>query len=106
MYPRRAGSCDCNVSPWTALWKRKRGLVGVSDCRPISCAIRFAAVEVLMQNVYRLGLAERLGYKHHVFRVCAAVARYVPVFRFSRPKDFIVLEDTVEFLEDHLRDRL
>jgi len=65
-----------------------------------------AAVEVLMQNVYRLGLAERLGYKHHVFRVCAATACYVPVFRFSRPKDFTVLEDTVEFLEDHLRDRL
>jgi hypothetical protein len=61
-----------------------------------------AAVEVLMQNVYRLGLAETLGYKPRVFGVCAAAARSVPVFQFSRPKDFKALEESIEFLEDHL----
>ena len=55
-----------------------------------------AAVEVLMQNVYRLGLAERLGYKPRAFMVCAAAARDVPVFRLSRPKHFHALEETVE----------
>jgi hypothetical protein len=65
-----------------------------------------AALEVLMRNVYRLGLAERLGCKHHAFRVCAAAARQVPVFRFSRPKDFNALGATVELLENHLRNRL
>ena len=62
-----------------------------------------AAIEVLMQNVYRLNLAERLGYKPHAFTVCAAAARDVPVFRLSRPKHFHALEETVEVLEDHLR---
>ena len=64
-----------------------------------------ATVEVLMQNVYRLSLAERLGYKPYAFKVCSAAARHVPVFRFSRPKDFNALEETVEFLEDHLHDK-
>jgi energy-coupling factor transporter ATP-binding protein EcfA2 len=62
-----------------------------------------AAVEVLMQNIYRLGLAECLGYKPRAFAVCAAAARDVPVFRFSRPKDFTALEKAVEFLVAHLQ---
>ena len=63
-----------------------------------------AAVEVLMQNVYRLGLAEYMGYKPAAFVVCAATARDVPVFRFSRPLGFDTLHEGVEFLEDHMRD--
>ena len=42
------------------------------------------ALEVLMSNIFRLGLAERMGYKPAAFSVCAAAAREVPVFRFSR----------------------
>jgi hypothetical protein len=63
-----------------------------------------AAVEVLLQNVYRLGHAERLGYKPYTFKVCSAAARRVQVFRLSRPKDFNALGETVEFLEDHLHE--
>jgi hypothetical protein len=63
-----------------------------------------AAVEILIQNVYRPNLAERLGYKPHVFKVCAVAARRVPVFRLSRPMGFDALERGVEFLEDHLLD--
>jgi hypothetical protein len=61
------------------------------------------AVEVLMQNVYRLGLAERSGYKPNAFTVCAAAARNVPLFRLSRPKHFDALEETIGFLEEHIR---
>jgi hypothetical protein len=61
-----------------------------------------AALEVLMQNVYRLGLAERLGYKPHAFFVCATTARDVPVFRFSRPLGFGALNRNIEYLERHL----
>lgn len=64
-----------------------------------------ATVEVLMQNVYRMGLAERLGYKPYAFKVCTAAARHVPVFRFSRPRDFNALEESLEFLENHLHDK-
>jgi hypothetical protein len=64
-----------------------------------------AAVEILMQNVYRLDLAERLGCKPHAFIVCAAMARDVPVFRFSRPLGFDALVQSTELLEDHLCDR-
>jgi hypothetical protein len=60
------------------------------------------AVEVLMQNVYRLDLAECLGYKSLAFSVCAAAGRSVPVFQFRRPKDFATLEEGIDFLENHL----
>jgi hypothetical protein len=59
-------------------------------------------VEVLMQNVYPPGLADRLGYQPHVFKVCTAVAREVPVFRLSRPRDFAVLDQGIELLENQL----
>jgi hypothetical protein len=62
-----------------------------------------AAVEVLMQNIYRLELAEHMGFKPAAFTVCAAVARDVPVFQFSRPMRFDALRAGVELLEDHLR---
>jgi hypothetical protein len=61
-----------------------------------------AAVEVLMQNVYPPGLAERLGYKPHAFIACTAAARHVPVFRFSRPWDFAALGEGTKILENHL----
>ncbi len=64
------------------------------------------AVEVLMQNVYPLGLAARLGYQSQVFTVCTAAARDVPVFRLSRPWDFAALDQGIELLESHLRDML
>jgi hypothetical protein len=63
-----------------------------------------AAIEILLQNGYRLGLAEHMGHKPAAFVVCAAAARNVPVFRFSRPTGFDALRQGVEFLEDHLRD--
>jgi len=61
-----------------------------------------AAVEVLMQNVYPPGLAERLGYKPHTFIACTAAARHVPVFRFSRPWNVATLSQGTKILEDHL----
>ena len=61
-----------------------------------------AALEVLMQNIYRLSLAQRLGYKPNAFIFCAAAARDVPVFRFSRPLSFDALSQSIELLENHL----
>jgi hypothetical protein len=65
-----------------------------------------AAVEVLMQNVYWLGFAERSGHKPHAFVTCAAAARDVPVFRLSRPWDLAALDQSSELLESHLQDIL
>jgi hypothetical protein len=62
-----------------------------------------AAIEAIMQNVYRLSLAEYMGYKPHVFRLCATAADNVPVFRFSRPLGFDLLSKGVDLLEDHMR---
>jgi hypothetical protein len=61
-----------------------------------------AALEVLMQNVYRLNLAAYMGYKPTAFVVCAAAARDVSVFRFSRRREFDALDETVRALENHL----
>jgi hypothetical protein len=63
-----------------------------------------AALEVLMQNVYRLSFAERMGHKPAAFALCAAAASDIPVFRFSRRWGFGLLHEGVEFLENHLRD--
>jgi hypothetical protein len=62
------------------------------------------AIEILMQNVYASNFAERLGYKPPAFIACAAAARNVPVFRFSRPWDFAALSQSIEVLESHLLD--
>ena len=61
-----------------------------------------AAAEVLMQNVYQSGFAERSGYMSQVFITCAAAAREVPVFQFGRTRDFARMAPGVEMLEDHL----
>ena len=61
-----------------------------------------AAVEVLIQNIYRSGLAEHMGRKPELFVACATAARDVPVFQFSRPLRFHALPDSVDVLEDHL----
>ena len=63
-----------------------------------------AAIEVLMQNVYRLGIAEYMGHKPAVFVVCATAARDIPVFRFSRSLDFDTLGERMEILENHMCD--
>ena len=63
-----------------------------------------AAVEILMQNIYRSNLAEHMGKQASLFTVCAAVARDVPVYRFSRPLGFDMLPEGLDVLEQHLRD--
>jgi hypothetical protein len=60
------------------------------------------ALETLMRNVYPPGLADCLGYQPNVFIVCAAAARTVPVFRFSRPWNLSALNQSMEIFEDHL----
>jgi hypothetical protein len=65
-----------------------------------------AAVEILMQNVYRLDPAARLGYKPHAFKFCATAARDVSVFQFSRPLGFKFLDQGIESLDNHLRNTL
>jgi hypothetical protein len=72
-------------------------------CAPSMERLQGATVfEVLIQNIYRLGFAERMGYKPASFLVCAAAARDVPLFRFSRPRKFDALKESVELLEHHL----
>ena len=63
-----------------------------------------AAVEVLMQNIYRVAIAERMGRKANVFVACAAAAREVPVYRLSRPLGFQILPDVLNVLEEHLHE--
>jgi hypothetical protein len=65
-----------------------------------------SAIEVLMQNAYCSYLAEYMGRKPAIFALCVAMARQVPVFQFSRPMGFEVLDQGIEALEDHLRDNL
>jgi hypothetical protein len=62
------------------------------------------AVEVLMQNVYPPSLAHHQRYQSHVFLVCAATARDVPVFRFDRPWSFASFYQGIDLLESHLQD--
>jgi hypothetical protein len=59
------------------------------------------AVGVLLRNTYRLYIAEYMGRKDMVFSMCARIAEQVAVYRFSRPKDYGALEDTVALLERH-----
>ena len=63
-----------------------------------------ASVEVLMQNIYRVTMAERMGRKAKLFVACAAAARDVPVYRLSRPLGFQILPDVLKVLEEHLHD--
>ena len=63
-----------------------------------------AAIEALIQNVYRLNLAEQMGLKSSTFVTCAALAREVSLFRFSRRMGFDALGDGVDFLQDHMND--
>lgn len=60
-----------------------------------------SAMEALLQNTYRLFIAEDTGRKSQVFAVCAEVARNVPVFRLRRPKDFGVLDAVLSAFERH-----
>jgi hypothetical protein len=55
-----------------------------------------------MQNIYRAAMAEHMGRKANLFVICAAAARDVPVYRFSRPLGFHALREVVNLLEEHL----
>jgi hypothetical protein len=58
-------------------------------------------VEALMRNVYRLGLASRMGVRQAAFASCAIAANGVPVFRLNRPKVFDSLHEVLDVLEEH-----
>jgi len=74
------------------------------DPTTITRLLGAATVEVLMQNIYRVAIAERMGRKANLFVTCAAAAREVPVYRFSRPLGFQILPDVLKVLEEHLHE--
>lgn len=59
------------------------------------------SVDVILKNTYRLYLAEFMDRKHKVFSMCAMVANQVPVYRFTRPKEYAGLEHSMVLLERH-----
>jgi hypothetical protein len=61
------------------------------------------AIELLMQNVYRLRLAESMGRTPAIFQFCADMAARIPVFDFSRPIEFAALSEGLDLLESHFR---
>jgi hypothetical protein len=74
------------------------------DCASVHRMQGSTAVEVIIQNIYRSGLNERMGRKPALFVACAATARVIPVFRFSRPLGFHAFRESVDVLENHLSD--
>jgi hypothetical protein len=61
-----------------------------------------AAVEVLLQNTFRLYIAEDIGRKGQVFAACTDLAREVLVFRLRRPMNFALLDLVSSKLEAHV----
>jgi hypothetical protein len=61
-----------------------------------------AAVEILLQNTFRLYIAEDTGRKGQVFAACTDVAREVPIFRLRRPMNLALLDLVSSKLEEHV----
>ena len=59
------------------------------------------ATQLLMQNVYRLHLAESMGRTPAIFQFCADMATRIPIFDFSRPIEFAALSEGLDLLESH-----
>jgi hypothetical protein len=63
-----------------------------------------AAIDVILQNVYRLGFAEHMGKLPQIFEICAGIARRIPVFEFVRPVATATVTTNLDLLESHLRE--
>ena len=61
-----------------------------------------AGLSAIWQNIYRPGLAKRLGREADVFAVAGRIATDVAVFEFKRIRDFARLEQTVRQIEAYL----
>ncbi|AMN43758.1 hypothetical protein [Rhodoplanes sp. Z2-YC6860] len=61
------------------------------------------AFEAVMQNIYRLNIAELMGLKPNLFKVGSTIANHVPIFQFRRPMNYGALSSAIDVLEDHLR---
>lgn len=76
---------------------------GSEDERPAARRLYGSdAFEAVIQNIYRLNLAECMGRKPLVFDVCSRLARDVEVFRYRRPIKFASLPQTIDVFEEHL----
>jgi hypothetical protein len=58
-----------------------------------------AGLDAIWQNIYRPGLAERLGRQAEVFAAAGRIAADVEVFEFRRMRDFARLDQTVDRIE-------
>lgn len=71
-----------------------------------SAVLRFSgsmAFEAVMQNIYRLNIAELMGLKANLFKVGSRIANHVPIFQFRRPMKYDALSSATDVLEEHLR---
>ncbi|HLZ67509.1 MAG TPA: hypothetical protein VKQ29_14850 [Aliidongia sp.] len=61
-----------------------------------------AALDAIWRNIYRPGLARRLGREAEVFAAAGRIAADVEVFEFRRIRDFARLDRTVSRIEAYL----
>jgi hypothetical protein len=61
------------------------------------------AIELLMQNVYRLNYAKSMGRTPDIFQFCAEMAARIPIFDFSRPFEFAAMGEGLNLLESHFQ---
>ena len=75
-----------------------------SDSQPYIDRLKgMAAFEAILQNTYRLQLAEAMGRRQQVFEFCKQIAGEVPVFQLSRPMNFEMLGKVLDLVENHLQ---
>jgi hypothetical protein len=79
-------------------WAREGSSVGIERVRGA------AALGLVLENVYRHELAERIGLEPFIFGCCARIASQVPVYRLIRPMDYRSLAGVLEAFESSMRE--
>lgn len=78
-----------------------------ADCKKVSLAALegLDKLELIMNNVYRYGFAEVMGYKENLFRQAAALAQKAAVLRVLRPQNLLSIKEEKMYLRQDLAKR-
>jgi hypothetical protein len=60
-------------------------------------------VKLILRSIYRIEISRYLGFTPEYFKQCVEIAKYIPIYRITRPRDGFTLEEQINLIKNSLR---
>jgi hypothetical protein len=90
------------ISSPVPLWAIYEINIGTSGNVEISEVLGSDKIKILLKSIYRIEISRQIGFESQYFKYCMNIAKNIPIFKISRPKDVFSVKEQMELIKNTL----